>query len=192
MSGPGAADDGRHRALAGLLEKLMAAVRPEFRAGVVVFDPADPVFGGDACRVPQCGRTARTVGMCYGHHQRWVHAGRPGPGAFAVSEDAAVPWFGHAPLAGCKVPGCGFGSDRQRLCSRHLRAWQRSGEPDGDGWIAGLPAAVPDAGQERLPGQLLPALGASGIRLVLLPPPAAATARLPGPGGIHRRLRPAS
>ena len=126
----------------------MAAVRPEFRADVVVFDPADPVFGGDACRVPQCGRTARTVGMCYGHHQRWVHAGRPDPGAFTVSEDAAVPWFGHAPLAGCKVPGCGFGSDRQRLCPRHLRAWLRAGEPDGDRWLAGLPPVVPDAGQE--------------------------------------------
>ena len=31
---------------AGLLEKLLAAVRPEFRADVLVFDPADPVFGG--------------------------------------------------------------------------------------------------------------------------------------------------
>ena len=53
----------------------MAAVRPEFRADVLVFDPADPVFGGDACRVPQCGRTARAVGMCYGHHQRWLTPG---------------------------------------------------------------------------------------------------------------------
>jgi integrase len=148
VSGPGAADGGQHRAPAGLLEKLMAVVRPEFRADVLVFDPADPVFGGDACRVPQCGRTARAVGMCYGHHQRWVHAGRPDPGAFAVSQDAAVPWFGHAPLAGCKVPGCGFGSDRQRLCPRHLRAWRRSGEPCGGGWLAGLPAVVPAAGQE--------------------------------------------
>ena len=59
-----------------------------------------------------------------------------------------MPWFGHAPLAGCKVPGCGFGSDRQRLCPRHLRAWLRAGEPDGDRWLAGLPPVVPDAGQE--------------------------------------------
>jgi hypothetical protein len=64
VSGPDTADGGQHRAPAGLLEKLMAAVRPEFRAGILVFDPADPVFGGDACRVPQCGRTARAVGMC--------------------------------------------------------------------------------------------------------------------------------
>ncbi len=148
MTGPEAADGGQHRIPAGLLEKLMAAVRPEFRAGVVVFDPADPVFGGDACRVPQCGRPARTVGMCHGHHHRWAHAGRPDPGAFAVSEDAAGPWFGHAPLAGCKVPGCGFGTARRRLCPRHLRAWQRAGEPGEDGgWLAGLPPVVPDTGQ---------------------------------------------
>ena len=36
---------------AGLLEKLMAAVRPEFRADDLVFDPRDPVFGGPACVV---------------------------------------------------------------------------------------------------------------------------------------------
>src|SRR5258706_10500075 len=30
----------------GLLGRLMAAVRPEFRADELVFDPADPVFGG--------------------------------------------------------------------------------------------------------------------------------------------------
>ena len=47
MSGPGpdAAEAGRCQHPAGLLEKLMAAVRPEFRAGVLTFDPRDPVFG---------------------------------------------------------------------------------------------------------------------------------------------------
>lgn len=30
----------------GLLEKLMAAVRPEFRTEVIDIDPADLVFGG--------------------------------------------------------------------------------------------------------------------------------------------------
>jgi integrase len=148
VSSPDAAGGAQHRAPAGLLEKLMAAVRPEFRGGILVFDPAGPVFGGAACRVPGCGRTAWAVGMCHGHHQRWAHAGRPDPGSFAVSEDAAGPWFGHAPLTGCKVPGCGFGTARRQLCPRHLRAWQRAGEPGDDGeWLAGLPAVVPDAGQ---------------------------------------------
>jgi len=148
VTGPETADGGQCQAPAGLLEKLMAAVRPEFRGGVLVFDPADPVFGGDACRVPRCGRTARSAGMCYAHYQRWDKAGRPDPAAFAASGEAAGPWFGHAPLAGCTVPGCGFGAAQRRLCRRHLRAWQRSGEPDAGEWAVSQPPAVPGAGQE--------------------------------------------
>ena len=93
----------------GLLEKLAAAVRPEFRADVLVFDPADPVFGGDPCVVDGCARTARARGMCGGHHQRWVAAGRPDPGQFPVTITA--PWLGCGPLASgrCRVAGCGFG-----------------------------------------------------------------------------------
>jgi hypothetical protein len=34
---------------AGLLEKLLAVIRPEFRLEVLVFDPRDPVFGGPPC-----------------------------------------------------------------------------------------------------------------------------------------------
>jgi integrase len=131
----------------GLLASLMAAVRPEFRSGVLVFDPADPVFGGDSCRVPQCGRTARAIEMCFAHHKRWTSAGRPDPGAFAMSAAAGGPWFGHAPLTGCTVPGCGFGSARRRLCSRHLGAWLRAGKPDDSGWVTSLPAVVPQSGQ---------------------------------------------
>ena len=143
MSGPDAAEGGQRQPSAGLLEKLVARVRPEFRADVLAFDPADPVFGGDACRVPQCGRAARAIGMCFAHHKRWTSAGRPDPGEFAVSAAAAGPWFGHAPLAGCTVPGCGFGSARRKLCSRHLGAWLRAGKPGGAEWIASLPMAGP-------------------------------------------------
>jgi integrase len=125
----------------------MAAVRPEFRAGVMVFATADPVFGGDACLVPQCGRTARAVGMCNGHHQRWAHAGRPDLKAFAESAEAAGPWFGHAPLSGCAVPGCGFGSASRQVCPRHLRAWERAGKPERGTWIAALPPVTPQPGQ---------------------------------------------
>jgi integrase len=132
---------------AALLEALMAAVRPEFRSCVLVFDPADPVFGGDACLVGQCGRTARAVGMCNGHHQRWVHAGRPDVAAFAVSQAGAGPWFGQAPLRGCQVRGCGFGSARPQMCTRHLRAWQRAGEPEPGAWLAAVPPVIPSPGQ---------------------------------------------
>jgi integrase len=128
----------------GLLAALMAAVRPEFRASVLVFDPADPVFGGPACRVRQCGRTARTADLCNAHHQRWVKAGRPDPDAFAAT---AGPWHGHAPPAGCRAPGCGFGALRRRLCQRHLGAWARAGEPGIDGWLVSVPPVTPQPGQ---------------------------------------------
>jgi integrase len=36
---------------AGLLEKLMAEVRTEFRSDVLVFEVSDPIFGGSPCQV---------------------------------------------------------------------------------------------------------------------------------------------
>lgn len=52
--------------------KLMAVVRPEFRAHELVFDPADPVFGGGIWRVDGCGRTARGHGLCQAHRNRLI------------------------------------------------------------------------------------------------------------------------
>ena len=60
----------QYRAPAGLLEKLMAAVRPEFRAGDLTFDPRDPVFGGPPCAVNGCDRPHRRQGLCTSHWQR--------------------------------------------------------------------------------------------------------------------------
>jgi hypothetical protein len=78
LSAPDAAGAGQYRAPAGLLEKLLAAVRPEFRADELSFDPADPVFGGAICRVAGCPRTARGGrGLCSGHHDRWTAEGKP-------------------------------------------------------------------------------------------------------------------
>ena len=50
VSGPDAADAGRYRAPSGLLEKLMAAVRPEFRAGDLVSTRATPSSAGRPAR----------------------------------------------------------------------------------------------------------------------------------------------
>jgi integrase len=116
-------------------------VRPQFRARVLVFDPADPVFGGTACLAGGCGRTARYAGMCRGHHQRWVTAGRPDLDQLSVSGSA--PWLGHAPLSPCRVPGCGFGAMQRGLCSRHARAWYRAGRPDVDAWLSTAAPAAP-------------------------------------------------
>lgn len=55
----------------GLLEKLVATARADFRVEVLVIDPADPVFGGPPCRVDACERAARLHDLCEGHNQRW-------------------------------------------------------------------------------------------------------------------------
>jgi hypothetical protein len=133
----------------GLRASLMAAVRPQFRADELVFDPQDPVFGGKVCLVTGCGRTAGGQELCQGHWRRWTAAGQPGVGAFAAA--AGPGWRGKdAPLACCGAPGCGYGVGRRKdLCVRHAWAWERAGMPDLRGWLDGLPgspAAVAPAG----------------------------------------------
>lgn len=85
----------------GLLGKLMAAVRSEFRSDVMEFGPEDPVFGGDACRVEECGRTARGRGLCQGHLHRWVDEGRPDMQQFVGSTDPR--WRRQRPNQRCRV-----------------------------------------------------------------------------------------
>ncbi len=65
------------QAPAGLLEKLLAAVRPEFRADELAFALDDPVFGGDRCRVGGCGRAVQARGLCHAHYARWHDNGQP-------------------------------------------------------------------------------------------------------------------
>ena len=60
---PGAA--GQLPVAPGLLEKLLAAVRPEFRADELAFGLDDPVFGGDRCRAGRCGRAVQARGLCH-------------------------------------------------------------------------------------------------------------------------------
>ena len=169
----------------------MAAVRPEFRADVLVFDPARP--GVRRRCLPRsrsaAGRPGR-VGMCHGHHQRWAQAGRPDPAAFAASDAARA--VARACAAG-RLHGAGL---RVRVSARAALpaapARMAAGRGTGHQRLAGGPAAAAVPGRAgSLPGQLLPAVGAPRGRLVLLPPPALEAARPPGPGGVRRRLRPA-
>jgi hypothetical protein len=90
----------------GVLGKLMAAVRPEFRGDDLVFAAGDPVFGGSACAVPGCERSARGSGQCQGHRPRWVKEGRPDLDGFARSTD---PRWARWPNAVCRAVGCGYG-----------------------------------------------------------------------------------
>jgi integrase len=150
VTGPDAAGAGQYRDPAGLLEKLMAAVRPEFRADELAFDPADPVFGGAACRVAGCPRTARGGrGLCSGHHDRWTAEGKPDMDAFVAVTSSR--WRRQSPLTCCRAPGCRRGVRFQELCTRHSAAWMRAGRPDADEWLAGIPeTAVPESQQECL------------------------------------------
>lgn len=68
----------------GLLGKLMAAVRPEFRAEILVPDRGALVFDAAPCRVPDCVRQPRTRGLCKGHYNGWVAEGRPDLDEFAA------------------------------------------------------------------------------------------------------------
>ncbi|WP_219419488.1 hypothetical protein [Pseudonocardia nigra] len=85
---------------AWVLEKLIGVVRPEFRADVLVFDPRDPVFGGPACAVAGCVRTARGRGLCGAHQLRWRNQGKPDLDQFtATTSPVIASKFGNGPAA---------------------------------------------------------------------------------------------
>jgi hypothetical protein len=121
-----------------LLERLVGAVRPEFRTEVLVFDADDPVFGGGACRVTGCRRPARGHGLCQGHHLRWVSEGRPDLELFAACTDRR--WRRQRPNLRCRIDGCGYGSARGGLCVLHFQRWHRANRPNLPGWLANPPA----------------------------------------------------
>jgi len=141
VSGPDAADAGHHQTPSGLLEKLMAAVRPEFRAEILAFGPRDPVFGGPPCAVPGCERPARSRNMCWGHRQRWLQAGKPDPAGFTAS--TSPEWSGHLPLSACEIPGCNFCQCGRGLCQMHHQQWSRAGCPDMSAWRTALDYSPP-------------------------------------------------
>jgi len=130
----------QYRAPAGLLEKLVSAVRAEFRADDLVFDPRDPVFGGPACAVAGCGRPGRKRGLCLGHRQRWLASGEPDLAEFIAT--ATADWHGHRPLAACAIAGCNYGLQARGMCRRHTRQWDYAGRPDLAWWQAS-PAPLP-------------------------------------------------
>jgi hypothetical protein len=120
-----------------LLAKLVAAVRVEFRSDLLVFAPTDAVFGGGACRVGDCGRSARGHRLCSGHRQRWADEGRPDVAVFAAATDRR--WRRQQPNMACRIQECGYGSARGGLCMLHGQRWTRAGRPDLAGWLTDPP-----------------------------------------------------
>lgn len=118
----------------GLLGKLMAVVRPEFRADIVVPERGALVFDASGCRVPGCVRQPRTRGLCKGHYYTWKDQGRPNIEVFAAT--ASPVGLGRKELTVCAVSGCRFGGTRRGLCVRHHGIWERAGQPDKDSWLA--------------------------------------------------------
>jgi len=134
----------------GLLEKLLGAVRPEFRVDVYVPAPGDPVLGRPRCSVPGCDRSGWEYGLCGGHSARWRSQGRPELAGFLADSGTALK--GRRGLSSCTVKGCRFGTSGFGLCIRHRSTWSRSPQPDPALWAAALPAVPADGRAEcRLP-----------------------------------------
>jgi integrase len=127
----------------GLLGKLMASVRLEFRVDILVPARGGLVFDTAPCRVRGCVRQPRTRGLCKGHYYKWKDEGRPDIEAFAAM--ASPEGLGRKELTVCVVPGCRYGGARRGLCVRHQGFWERAGKPDRAAWLANLvPVHEPD------------------------------------------------
>lgn len=128
---------GRPTGRSGLLEKLVAVVRPQFRVDVYVPAPGEPVLGRPLCSVPGCDRSGWEYRLCRGHSRRWCDRGRPDMAEFLA--DPGPPLHGRIELSCCTVAGCRFGSSGLGLCMRHRSAWTRSGHLDPAAWAAAQP-----------------------------------------------------
>ncbi|MFJ8390891.1 tyrosine-type recombinase/integrase [Streptomyces sp. NPDC094438] len=129
-----------HSSLLGL---LMSAVRIEFRSDVFVFAAEDPVFGGGACKVPSCRRSARSFGLCQAHHLRWKNQGRPDVENFAATTEPR--WKRQLPNRACRVTDCGYGSSRSGMCDMHGQRWIRAGRPELEQWLTDPPSIAQPA-----------------------------------------------
>ena len=133
---------------AGLLEKLLAAVRVEFRTEIHRPAPEDPVFVSAVCTVADCGRLVHQRGLCNGHAIRWRQRGRPPVEDFLADPGRRV--RGRT-LPGCSVEGCNYGANGRGLCSRHRDRWVRARRPDPGDWDAPPLAADQVPAECRLP-----------------------------------------
>ena len=131
---------------AGLLEKLVVVVRPQFRVDVYLPDPDDPVLGRPSCCVPDCDRSVAEHRLCSAHGHRWRVAGRPDLPVFLT--DPGPPLHGRIELTACTVDGCRYGTSGLGLCMRHRDRWSHSGHPDPVAWAATV-AAVVDSDHEQ-------------------------------------------
>jgi integrase len=121
----------------GLLEKLLASVRPEFRVDVFVPAVGDLIFAGPPCVVAGCHRFRGHVasGLCHPHRQRWrrdyAHLDLA---TFVATTSPDMP--GSRQLTPCRVAGCRRCHSAHGLCMAHWKAWRKAGSPDPTAWAA--------------------------------------------------------
>jgi integrase len=134
-----------------LLDKLMAAVRPEFRVDVLVPAVNDAIFSAPPCVVVGCNGAGqhRTTGLCTGHVQRWQRQGCPDLADFIATTPPDL--HGRAQLKSCAVPWCRRSSSSRGLCEPHAVAWHRPGKPERAGWAMTVPVEAKLPPPCRLP-----------------------------------------
>ncbi|WP_330301684.1 MULTISPECIES: tyrosine-type recombinase/integrase [unclassified Streptomyces] len=140
----------RFQPTAGLLERLMEVVRPEFR-GEEFYPPRDSrVFFQGECRIPSCERmlSYSVKQLCTAHYQRWVQASRPEFEAWVPGGDAYHRH--HRVIRGCAVTDCrrSMNGCSPRICTRHTELWQAAGSPDLDAWLATARYEPPPHGEQ--------------------------------------------
>jgi integrase len=126
---------------ASLLERLMVAVRPEFRTDVLFADATDPILRGAGCHIHGCPRPLRARGLCQGHYNRWFRQGRPPLEEYRATTSPAL--SGRKAPRPCVAPGCRYCRSYQGFCDWHDRAWKRAGRPDRAMWLPAAPPAPP-------------------------------------------------
>lgn len=119
-----------------LLERLMKAVRPEFRADIFLPPVDSPVFWQGACRVPSCPTmiSFAALGLCNAHYHRRRKARGIDFEAWLADEDTRT--RERLTVPACAIVGCERALKGHSLCHRHLDLWARSGQPDVDTWLA--------------------------------------------------------
>ena len=121
----------------GLLEKLMAVVRAEFRVEVYVPDADDPVLGRPTSArslIVTGPRIAEATG-CARPRAAVAQRGRPAMAQFLA--DPGPPTLGRRALTACAVDGCRLRRHRHRVVLQASDGdWNRAGRPDPAAWAA--------------------------------------------------------
>jgi hypothetical protein len=115
---------------------VTAAVRPEFRVGVLYPERSNPVLFGRPCSVAGCpgpGRGRHLLCVAHGTQFRKRGSGLTVDAWLSLPGERGGPRVPRSmrELAGCRVGGCGRSAWTRVLCHSHHLRWRRTaGRPD--------------------------------------------------------------